>query len=119
MRRRVLTFLAGLSLLLFATTVALWVRSYAAGDSLVWEQSGLIVDIELSRGQIWFRWLGFDTDYPSWSGLSLQSGSPSRFPPLPVHFAGFSYAGTHPYFTQPPAHGVDIQLPCWPIAFLT
>src|SRR5207302_10701385 len=89
MRRLLFTLL---SAVLCLATALLWVWSYQQSAQVACEQRGLIADVELSYGHVWCRWLRFDSDYPYWTGLSCQSGSPVSFTPLPAHLAGFGYS---------------------------
>ena len=68
MIRRLLNLLTVLSLLLCVAVVALWVRSYAWGDSLTWRRAPRQFDATSDRGAVMLGWGRIISEYPAPEG---------------------------------------------------
>jgi hypothetical protein len=84
-RRRLLTFLSALSLILCVGTVALWVRSYWRNDRLDWQSGNATSAVQTgflsSGGKIYYHRIALPT---MWHGGS-------NFQPLPLQFLSLPY----------------------------
>ena len=72
LRRRVFSYVCGLSLLAFAVTLVLWVRSYSDTDCIQHATDTSYAAVLTSRGRLLLR---FD---------AIPQSAPTRFPPQAV-----------------------------------